>query len=96
MFRVCCFLTLVLHVSVDSQGKTPRYYPAEDIKPVKAKPVVKQNPPRVRKSISPGTVLIILAGRFRGKRVICLKALESGSLVYTNSFTTMIAGYLII
>ena len=71
---------------MDSQGKTPRYYPAEDIKPVKAKPTVKQNPPRVRKSISPGTVLIILAGRFRGKRVICLKALESGLLLVSGPY----------
>mmetsp|Transcript_9859 Transcript_9859/g.15810 ORF Transcript_9859/g.15810 Transcript_9859/m.15810 type:complete len:179 (-) Transcript_9859:269-805(-) len=66
--------------------KTPRYYPAEDIKPAKATYRVKQNPPRIRKSITPGTVLILLAGRFRGKRVVCLKALESGLLLVSGPY----------
>merc|ERR1711865_539552 len=66
--------------------KTPRYYPAEDIKPAKNTYRVKQNPPRIRKSITPGTVLILLAGRFRGKRVVCLKALESGLLLVSGPY----------
>lgn len=65
---------------------TPRYYPAEDIKPTTSKHQIKQNAPRIRKSISPGTILILLAGRFRGRRVVCLKALESGLLLVSGPY----------
>jgi len=64
--------------------RAPRWYPAEDVpKPKKARKT--QRPTKFRDTLTPGTVLIILAGRFRGKRVVLLKKLED-SLLITGPF----------
>ncbi len=48
------------------------YYPADDV-PVTKDRRKKQNPTRLRKSLKPGSVVILLAGRFKGRRVVFLK-----------------------
>lgn len=64
--------------------KKYEWYPAEDVKKAPARHQPK--PPKVRAGVEAGKVLILLSGRFRGKRVVCLKQLKSGLLCVTGPY----------
>jgi large subunit ribosomal protein L6e len=64
--------------------KKYEWYPGDDVKDSYKRH--KPKAPKIRKSIAPGQVLILLSGRFRGKRVVFLKQLKSGLLAVTGPF----------
>ena len=60
-----------------------KFYPADqDPKPLHRN--FKPKAAKLRASITPGTVLVLLAGAFRGCRVVFLKQLPSGLLLVTG------------
>lgn len=61
------------------------WYPADDERKQPKKKTAPK-PAKLRKGIVPGSVLILLSGRFRGKRVVFLKQLTSGLLLVTGPF----------
>ena len=83
MFSLLQKVTLKYETTAPTVGAVGKYYPADDIVQKKG-PTPVRNAPKVRASIVPGTVLILLAGRFRGKRVVCLKKLDSGLLLVSG------------
>jgi large subunit ribosomal protein L6e len=60
------------------------WYPADDEKKHSLKSKPKST--KLRRGLVPGSVLILLSGRFRGKRVVFLKQLTSGLLLVTGPY----------
>ena len=64
--------------------KEGKFYPADDV----PKPVKRNFTPgtaKLRKSLTPGTIVILLAGRFKGKRAVFLQQLPSGLLLVSGA-----------
>eukprot|EP00003_Mantamonas_plastica_P002611 TRINITY_DN119_c0_g2_i1.p1 TRINITY_DN119_c0_g2~~TRINITY_DN119_c0_g2_i1.p1 ORF type:complete len:263 (-),score=81.51 TRINITY_DN119_c0_g2_i1:100-888(-) len=66
--------------------KTARYYPADDIATPLERRHGKNKTTQLKKGIEAGSVLILLSGQYRGRRVVFLKQLDSGLLLVTGPF----------
>jgi large subunit ribosomal protein L6e len=62
-----------------------KYYPADDVVQKKG-PTPVRNAPKLKKPLVAGQVVILVAGRFAGKRVVYLKQLASGLLLVTGPY----------
>jgi len=63
-----------------------RFYSADDVRVPLRSQRASGRTAKLRKSIKAGSIVILLAGRFRGKRVIVLKQLKSGLLLVTGPY----------
>lgn len=69
------------------QKKAKSNYPTKTfVKKRPSKQAFSKHQRNTRKNLKPGRVLILLAGRHQGKRVVLLKTLESGLLLVTGPF----------
>merc|ERR1711964_736535 len=70
--------------------KARKFYPAEDEAVArKVRKTIRTSTPRA--SLTPGTILILLAGRFRGKRVVLLNTLDQGVLLVTGPLRSTVS-----
>uniref|UniRef100_M4BXK4 60S ribosomal protein L6 n=1 Tax=Hyaloperonospora arabidopsidis (strain Emoy2) TaxID=559515 RepID=M4BXK4_HYAAE len=89
VFAHTCANQKVTQVQTPSVRSAKKWYSADFVPTPLPSAKTKRNSiktARLRKSIAPGTILILLSGRFRGKRVVFLKQLPSGTLLVTGPY----------
>merc|ERR1712167_221648 len=73
-------------IAKEESAKGPRYYATEDKKVKLTNSRCNNKKTKLKASLVPGTVVILLAGRFKGRRAVFLKQLDSGLLLITGPY----------
>lgn len=68
------------------RNRNNTWYPADDEKKFFKRASKQAKPCQGRWNIQPGSVVILLSGKNRGRRVVVLKKLESGNLLITGPY----------
>ena len=63
-----------------------KWYPTTDVKQHFVRKSKLPKASHIQKQLAPGQIVIILSGRFRGRRVVYLKKLDSGLLLVTGPY----------
>merc|ERR1712028_326917 len=69
--------------------KAPRFYPTEDKKIKLTNNKANNKATKLKASLVPGAVVILVAGRFKGQRAVFLKQLPSGLCLITGPSTVV-------
>merc|ERR1711934_706774 len=73
-------------VITKAEPKAPKYYAAEDTHAKLKNSRANNKQTKLKASLVPGAVVILLAGRFKGKRAVFLKQLDSGLCLITGPY----------
>merc|ERR1711998_23317 len=73
-------------IAKEESAKGPRYYATEDKKVKLTNSRCNNKKTKLKASLVPGTVVILLAGCFKGRRAVFLKQLDSGLCLITGPF----------
>ncbi|KAF0989955.1 hypothetical protein HZS_7067 [Henneguya salminicola] len=71
--------------SVGKKKHQRRYYPVDDVRK-RSNPKIKHKPAKLKVNIKPGSILILVSTKYRGKRVVFLKQLVSGLLLVVGPY----------
>merc|ERR1712094_56813 len=85
-FRGKYAATAPKEIAKGEEKKTPRFYPTEDKKVKLTNSRANNKQTKLKASLVPGAVVILLSGRFKGKRAVFLKQLDSGLCLITGPF----------
>merc|ERR1712096_308251 len=69
-----------------TEVKAPKYYSTEDKKIKLTNNRANSKQTKLKASLVPGAVVILLAGRFKGRRAVFLKQLDSGLCLITGPY----------